>query len=389
MSPGGIPAAPPRPARPRPGLMGICRLPALALMVWVLVASGCAGGVSGSAAVQAPALMSNSAPAAAAGRPFVFRSRTELVLATAERVLARYPGVYVDAGFAQDNSHIYALDESGVLTAIRVADGIRLPWRVDCGCDRVFPLHDSEVGWWQEPGRLMQADLRDPDPAVRAAVSLPLPMPVVPGAAVSGPRLLAAGERILILDQLESPPGASWGVNHLSLVDIGTGSVRALGPVEGVNTALDRAVLRPDGQAVALSGRVRDGIACGTTRLLRIDLYRERLEAVELPASHSCSELADLRWDDAELTVTDTTWESRSPDRLATAVWSRSGTRWDRRGDDRTVRYGALTSEVALEIRRTGHDRPHGSHSGDLVLAAAGDSLVLAHDVLDLRLSHG
>jgi hypothetical protein len=386
MSPGDIPPAPPR---SRPGRVGACRVSMLASIALVLVASGCAGGASGSAAVQAPALMSNSAPAAAAGRPFVFRSRPELVLATAERVVARYPGVYVDAGFAQDNSHIYALDESGVLTAVRVADGVRLPWRVDCGCDRIFPLRDSAVGWWQEPGRFMQADLRDPDPAVRAAISLPSPVPVAPGAVVSGPRLLAAGERILILDQMESPPGASWGVNHLSLVDIGTGSVRALGPVEGVNTALDRAVLRPDGQAVALSGRVRDGIACGTARLLRVDLYRERLEALELPASHSCTEVADLRWDDAELTVTDTAWESRSPDRFATAVWSRSGTRWDRRGDERTVRYGALTPEVALEIRRTGHGRPHGSHSGDLVLTAAGDSRLLAHDVLDLRLSHG
>jgi|GEM_PF-4649655 len=373
----------------RSRLAGICDAPAVALILWVLIAAGCAGRISESAAMKVPMLSGSSALSAAADRPFVFRSRTELVLATPERVIARYRGAYTDAGFAQDNSHIYALDESGVLTAMRVDGGVLLPGRVECGCDRIFPLRNTVVGWWRSPGRFMQADLRDPNPSVRVSVSLPTPGSIEPGDVVSVPRLLGAGEQTLILDQVESPPGASWGVNHLSLVDTATGSVRGLGRIDGVNTALDRAVLRPDGQAVTLSGHVRDGIYCGTARLLHIDLMHERIESLDLPAVRGCSELADLRWDAAEPTVTDVAWEPRSPDRLVTAVWSRSGTHWERHGGDDTVRYGALTPAVALEIRRTGHDRAHAPHSGDLVLTAAGAARVLAHDVLDLRLPHG
>ncbi len=358
---------------------------ALALILWVLITSGCAGEISG-AATRSASPMSARALSAAGNRPFVFRTRTELVLATPARVITRFAGTYADAGFAQDNSHIYALDGSGVLTSVRVDGGV--PRRVDCRCDRIFPLHDSVVGWWQGLDGFVQADLRDTNPTVRLRVSLPPPERIEPGAAVSGPRLLAAGNRMLILDQVESPPGASWSVNHLSLVDIETGAVRELGRIDGVNTAVDRAVLRPDGQVAAVYGYARDTMTCGTAHLLQIDLMRERLESLDLPAPSHCSSLADLRWDDAALTVTDVAWEPTAPGRLITAVWDRPATRWKRRGGDDTLRYGALTPAAVLEIRRTGRVRGHESGSGDLILTAADEMQVLAHDVLDLRLPH-
>jgi hypothetical protein len=359
---------------------------ALVLILWVLIASGCAGGISGAAARSASPLDGRAVPVAG-NRQFVFRTRTELMLSTPETVIVRLPGSYTDAGFAQDNSHIYALDDSGVLTTVRVDRGAS-PRRIECRCKRIFPLHHTVIGWWREPDSFVQADLRDLNPTVRLTVSLPPPERVEPGAVVSSPRLLAAGERTLILDQVESTPGASWSINHLSLVDTRTGVVRRLGPVDGINTALDRAVLRPDGQAAAVYGYIRDGIACGAARLLHIDLVRERLERLDLPTVSGCSALADLRWDAAALTVTDVVWESGSPDRFVTAVWDRPAMRWERRGGDDTLRYGALTPAVALEVRRTGHAQGHGAHTGDLTLTAVGEMQVLAHDVLDIRLPH-
>ncbi|MQY24305.1 hypothetical protein [Nocardia macrotermitis] len=354
-----------------------------ALIGCVLIVSGCTAGLS-PVRLDADA----SAEAAVSVREFVFRTRTELVLATSRRVIARYDGNYSESGFTQDNSLIYALDAAGRITAMEVGRGIMLPGRVDCHCARVFPLRGTTVGWWQQPDGFVQADLRDPHPAARARVALPAPDSIAPGVVLSGPHLLAAGERVLVLDRVESPPGASWGVNHLSLVDTDTGTVRALGRIQGVNTAFDRAVLRPDGQAVAIAGHVRDGIACGTARLLRIDLLSDRIDTLDPPAAAACSSLEDLRWDGADLTVTHASWESASPGRVLTTVWNRSGTRWERRGGGDTLRYGSLTPAASLEIRRTGSEQPRATHTGDLLLSTPGQSQVLAHDVLDVWLPH-
>ncbi|MFF3569456.1 hypothetical protein [Nocardia jiangxiensis] len=354
-----------------------------ALIGCALIVSGCAAGI-------APARpdTGRSADVSASARAFIFRTRTELVLATSRRVVARYRGSYSESGFTQDNSHIYALDGSGGLTAMEAVRGTALPGRVDCHCARIFPLHGTTVGWWNEPDTFIQADLRDPHPTTRARITLPPPDPIAPGAVVSGPHLLAAGERVLVLDRVESPPGASWGINHLSLVDTDTGVARALGRIEGVNTAFDRAALRPDGQAVAIAGRIRDGIACGTARLLRIDLLNDRIDTLDPPAASDCSALEDLRWDGADLTATYANWESGSPGRLATAVWNRSGRQWERRGGGETLRYGSLTPVTALELRRTGSEQPRTTQTGDLLLTTPGQLQVLAHDVLDIRLPH-
>lgn len=349
----------------------------------VLIVSGCAAGIS-------PAWSDTGAIADASlnTRAFVFRTSTELVLATSRRVIARYGGSYSESGFTQDNSHVYALDDSGAVTAMEVERGTALPGRVDCHCARIFPLHGTTVGWWNEPDSFTQADLRDPHPALRARITLPPPDPIAPGAVMSGPHLLAAGERVLVLDQVESPPGAPWGVNHMSLVDTDTGAVRALGRIEGVNTAFDRAVLRPDGQVVAIAGRTRDAIACGTVRLLRIDLLNDRIDPLDPPGTSACSALEDLRWDGAELTATYANWEPGSPSRLVTTVWSRSAAGWERRGTGDTLRYGSLTPAAALELRRTGAGQPHATRTGDLLLTTPGQLQILAHDVLDMRLPH-
>jgi hypothetical protein len=364
----------------------------LALIVWILVASGCAGRAPDSIVPKSVVALSNSVTSKIGNRPFVYRSGTELVLSTAQGVIARHPGDYTDAGFVRDNSHVYALDKSGVLAAVRVAGGVMLPERVACHCDRIFPLRGSVVGWWQEPDIFVQADLRDPDSVVRMTVSLPSPRDsIAPGNVLSTPRLLAADERTLVFAQAESPPGASWGINHLSLVDIGTGAVRQVGRVGGINTAFVAAELSPDGGRVVIPGYARDGISCGTARLATLTLSDGRLSMLDPPdisGISGCSAVADLRWDDAALTVTILLWELRTPDRLgATAVWAGDSARWSRRGGNDTLRSLTLAPDIAVAIRRTDHDRVRTAPAGDLVLIA-GTTTLLARGVRDIRLSN-
>ncbi|GAB2722394.1 hypothetical protein GCM10027089_52910 [Nocardia thraciensis] len=214
--------------------------------------------------------------------------------------------------------------------------------------------------------------------------------PVAPGNALSPPRLLAADGRTLVIGRVEAPSGVAWGINHLTVVDVGTGVARSLARVGGINTAFGGAALRPDGREIVLAGYVRDGNSCGTARLVRIDLAADRLEALELPALSGCSKLADLRWSDSAPTATGLFWEPNSPDRLtATAVWTTPGIHWDRHGGDDTIRYAALGPAATLEIRRVAPGRVRAVQSGDLVWIAEAEMRVLAHDVIDLRLPRG
>ncbi|MBF6327398.1 hypothetical protein [Nocardia transvalensis] len=359
----------------------------LALILGVPVASGCAGEFSGASSATSAVSVGSNAWAAAGTQPFVHRSRTEFVVSTPETTIGRYPGSYTDVGFTRDNSQVFALDGTGGLAAVPTTGGTT-PLRIDCRCERIFPLHGAVVGWWQQPDSFVQADLHGPKPALHRTVTLPpLREPIAPGNALSDPRLLAADERMLIIARVEAPPGASWGINHLFLVELSTGTVRELGRVDGVNTALAAGTVRADGWEVILPGYRRDGIACGTARMVRIALPEGQLDVVGMPAVSTCSALEDLRWTGSVVTATGLAWEPGSPDRLTeTAVWSGSGAQWDRHGDTETLRYAPLTSQATLRIQRTGTHRVRADHAGDLVLAVTTEVRVLAHDVADIRL---
>ncbi|MBF6172562.1 hypothetical protein [Nocardia blacklockiae] len=312
-------------------------------------------------------------------------------MAEAGRTIARYGGSYVDSGFTRDDSHVYALDAAGMVVAVDVGSGAVLPQRLECHCDRVFPLTGTTVGWWQEPDGFLRADLLSPKTVARLRVSLPAPDPVAPGNVLSAPRLLAADERTLLVDRTEAPRGAAWGINHLSVVDTETGAARTVDTAETrVNTPFGAAAIRPDGRAAAVAAYIRDGSTCGTARLVRIELPQGRTETFDLPQLSSCSAIADLGWQGAAPIATGLFWEPGAPDRLtATAVWTRHGNRWDRQGGNDTLRRAALTPTVTLEIRRTGRDRVHTEQAGALLVLDGTEARVLAHEVIDMCLPHG
>ncbi|MFI5777268.1 hypothetical protein [Nocardia sp. NPDC051570] len=358
---------------------------AMVVLLGLAAASGCVGGFSGPLMTKSAVGVPGDALTAAGKQPFVYRSRGELVLATPERIIARRPGTYTDVGFTRDNSRVFALDDTGGLVSLESTGGTISPTRIDCRCDRIFPLQGTSVGWWQPDG-FARTDLREPKPIVPLSVTPPpLRAPIAPGNVLSAPRLLAADATALIIDRIEAPPGASWGINHLFLVDPVTGAARELGQVDGINTALSSGAFRADGREVVFAGYSRDGTACGTGHLVVVTLPDGRIDPFGLPALSTCSAVADLRWVGATATATGLLWEPTSPDRLTgTAVWTRSGVQWDRRGDAATLRYAALTPQATMRIQRSGIDRVHAVHSGDLVLSVATEMRVLAHDVVDI-----
>ncbi len=360
---------------------------AVLVLVGLIIASGCAGGLSGPPMAKSAVGVRGDVLTAAGRQPFVYRSRDELVLATPERILARRPGVYADFGFTRDNSRVFVLDDAGGLHSFDAAGGAMSPARIDCRCERIFPLHATTVGWWQ-PGGFARVDLRDPKQVVPVAVALPPPpQSLAPGNVLSAPRLIAADATALIIDRVEAPPGATWGINHLLLVDPDTGAVRELGRVDGINTALSPGAFRADGREAVFAGYSRDGKSCGTGHLVVVTLPDGRIDPFGLPELSTCSSVTDLRWAGATATATGLLWEPAAPDRLTgTAVWTRTGAQWDRRGDADTLRYAALTPRAAVRIQRSGVDRVHTEHSGDLVLSVATEMRVLAHDIVDIRL---
>ncbi|MQY29911.1 hypothetical protein [Nocardia aurantia] len=359
-------------------------------IVWLVFSTGCALRLPIPVAAGSAVALRGSVAAGPPERSFVFRSGTEVVLATRDRVVARHPGHYADAGFTRDNSHIYALDATGTVRAVEARGGAMLPGSIDCRCDRVFPLHGTTVGWWRPPGDFLQADLHEPNPVVRVTISLPAPPdPIAAGNLLGAVRLLAADDRTLVLAETESPPGASWGLTHLFSADPETGAVRPLGRVDGVNTAIDRVALHPSGGELAVPGYQRDGKTCGAARLLWMELPGPRPERLDLPPDTGCSVLIDVRWDAGELTVARLQWQPGTPDRPSAAmVWSRRGAGWERRGGDDVLRHLALTPSATVQLRRGDRDRVHTEHAGELVLAADDEIRVLAHDVLDVRVPY-
>ncbi|MCX4097214.1 hypothetical protein [Nocardia sp. alder85J] len=360
----------------------------LSVLAWALLTSGCAGRMP--IATRPVVALRGSVAAEPAEHPFVFRSTTEVVLATEDRVIARHPGHYTDVGFTRDNSHVYALDATGTVRAVETRGGAMLPGALDCRCDRVFPLHGTTVGWWRPPAEFVQADLHSPNSAVRVTVSLPpAPDPIAPGNLVTGPRLLAADDRTLILAEFEAPPGANWALNHLFLADADTGAVRPLGRIDGINTAVEHAVLHPNGRELAVPGYRRDGKTCGTAQLLWMELPSGLSEQWDLPPGPGCSALLDTRWDAGELNVSESRWQPGTPERLtASEVWFRHGTEWQRHGGSDVLRRLALPPSATVQLRYSGPDRVPTDRAGELVLTAGDEARVLAHNVLDIRVPY-
>lgn len=318
----------------------------------------------------APALREQpvqTAPQSTGGVRYALHTTTGMAAVTADGTVAGRNGQYRSIGFSRDNSLIWAVDENGGVSALETDSLLVAAGRFDCGCTTVFPLHDAVVGWWAGPDRIMQADLRDPEPTVLRTVTLPEPRePLDAGNTLTGTTLLALTDRLAVLSRTESTTGASWGYSHLYTLDTATGAVRQYGRVGTVNNPFTTAVVAPTGDAIAVKGYDRDNAACGTGAVYRLDLSSGAVDATAPPLP-SCSSVADLRWDAGGPVLTRLTWQRDDPSVLTgSTVWRHGPEGWTQVGDGTTLRAVTLADGTALRVRRTGQDSPFGTLAGEL-----------------------
>ncbi|MET9211729.1 MULTISPECIES: hypothetical protein [unclassified Nocardia] len=338
-----------------------------------MLGAGCA-----TATPQGPQIVTTAPQSAPV---FAVRTTTGMGVADASGMRGDRVGDYRDFGFSQDNSLAYTVDGAGVVTAMEVAELLVASGRIDCHCTRVFPLHDAVVGWWRD-GAIMQADLRTPDPTVLRSISLPAPRdPLGDGAALTGTELIALDRDRAVLTRIETIPGAIWGINHLYVVDLNSGAVQQFGRIADVNMPFRQAAIAPGGRSVVVAGYSRDNVACGTASAHRLDLVTGTVDSVG-PPFPSCSSIADIRGDGADVVLTRLVWDRDEPKRLVSSTVWRYRDGWTQVGADPAVR--VLADPVAVELRHTGAANPFGTIDGDLIV----DGKPVLRNVIEVRATH-
>lgn len=338
-----------------------------------LLGAGC-----GTALPQGPQIVTESPMS---NQMFAVRTTIGMGVADASGMRGDRVGDYREIGFSQDNSLAYAIDGDGMVTAMETAELLVSSGRIDCRCTRVFPLHDAVVAWWRD-GAVMQADLRIPDPVVLRSISLPEPRdPLGEGATLTGTELIALDRHRAVLTRIESVPGASWGINHLYVVDLNSGAVQQFGRIPEVNTVFRQAVISADGRSVAVAGYSRDNVACGTASVHRLDLVAGTVDSAG-PPFPSCSSIADIRSDGTDIVLTRLVWDRAEPQTLTSSTVWRYRDGWTQVGADPVVR--VITAPIALELRHTGQATPFGTIGGDLYI----DGKPVLHNVIDVQTPH-
>ncbi|MGW6422654.1 hypothetical protein ACWF82_08255 [Nocardia sp. NPDC055053] len=344
----------------------------------VAAAVGLLGAGCGTALPQGPQIVT-AAPLS--NQMFAVRTTIGMGVADATGMRGDRVGDYWEIGFSQDNSLAYAIDTDGVVSSMETAELLVSSGRVDCRCTRVFPLYDAVIGWWRD-GAIMQADLRTPDPVVLRSISLPAPRDSVgKGATLTGTELIALDRNRAVLTRIETFPGASWGINHLYVVDLNSGAVQQFGRIPEVNTVFRQVVIAPDGRSVAVAGYSRDNVACGTASVHRLDLVAGTVDSAG-PPFPSCSSIADIRSDGTDIVLTRLVWDRAEPQTLVSSTVWRYRDGWTQVGADPALR--VITAPIALELRNTGRASPFGDLAGDLYV----DGKPVLHNVLEVRTPH-
>ena len=118
--------------------------------------------------------------------------------------------------------------------------------------------------WWEQPNRLMQLDLADPDaqPTLHQAVDLPPVTGMPPGE----PRLMVARGGTAVIARVEATPSPFGGPDTLYAVR-GPGAPSPLGQADA-NSPVTVARLSPDGASLAYALYRSTDTDCGTAAIV-------------------------------------------------------------------------------------------------------------------------
>ena len=164
----------------------------------------------------------------------------------------------------------------------------------------------STIVWWEQPNRLMQLDLADPNsqPAVQQVVDLPQAAGGTPGA----PRLVVARGGTAVIARVETTPSPFGGPDTLYAVR-GPGAPAPLGLADA-NSPVSVARLSPDGASLAYALYRSADSTCGTAALVLSD-------------ANGTQQTFDVAGPDADTgsRVPKLWWPETGPPRLSLATW--------------------------------------------------------------------
>ena len=293
-----------KPLQARPLLIVLMTMLAAALAACTGVEPPPGSTTSSSPLPSSPFDPTTTAPPAPSGPRLAYRSADEIGVVDGTTVVASVAGT-----FPPSNDLITTLDVS-------TGESNTLPVNVGSA---VGTGGGSTVVWWEQPNRLMQLDLADPDaqPALAQIVDLPPVAGIRPGE----PRLIVARGGTAVIARVEQPPSPFGGPDTLYAV---RGSVppASLGQVDA-NSPVTVARLSADGARLAYAlYRATDG-ACGTAAVAITDADgSQQTYDVAGTDAESGSRVPKLWWPSEGLPeLSLMTWRCDRPETYPPLVW--------------------------------------------------------------------
>lgn len=297
------------------------------LAVIGLAATGCTGvePAPGTTSVSTPRPSSpfdpTTTPAQPTGPLLAYRAADEIGLVDGTSVIATAPGSFEasnDLITTEDGRFVFARTTDNQVATLDVASHE--------GSTRTVPVGPvlgttgpSSIVWWEQPNRLMQLDLADPDsqPALLQTVDLPPVAGVRPGE----PRLIVARGGTSVIARVEAPPSPFGGPDTLYAVR-GPGAPAPLGLADA-NSPVSVARLSPDGASLAYALYRSTDSNCGTAAVVVSDAAGDQQTFdVAGPDTDTGSRVPKLWWPATGLPkLSLAMWRCDRPESYPPLVW--------------------------------------------------------------------
>ncbi len=290
-------------------------LVALALLVTLLAACTGLESAPGSTSSSRTSATTSKSPFDPTTKPptptgplLAYRAADEIGLVDGTSVIATAPGTFDpsnDLLTTEDGRFVFARDTDNQVATLDVASGDAATRAVPVG-PVLGTGGGSTIVWWEQPNRLMQLDLGDPNaqPTLQQTVDLPPVAGGTPGA----PRLIVARGGTSVIARVEAPPSPFGGPDTLYAIR-GPGAPTPLGQADA-NSPVSVARLSPDGASLAYALYRATDNQCGTAALVMSDAAGTQQQFdVAGPDAGTGSRVPKL-W-----------WPATGPPRLSLATW--------------------------------------------------------------------
>ena len=258
------------------------------------------------------------------GPLLAYRAADEIGLVDGTKIIASAPGTFPasnDLLTTEDYRFVFARTADNQLVTLEVATGKTATLPVDVG-SAVGTGGQSTVVWWEQPNRLMQLDLADPDaqPVLAQIVDLPPVAGIRPGE----PRLLVARGGTAVVARVEGAPSPFGGPDTLYAVR-GPGAPTSLGQADA-NSPVTVARLSADGARLAYALYRATDSGCGTAAVVLTDADgSQQTYDVAAADAASGSRVPKLWWPTEGLPrLSLMTWRCDRPEAYPPLVWQLS-----------------------------------------------------------------